>query len=106
MASLRSVFAVDVGGSDGGLHVPAGGERQNGVVPHALHHKEPTLAAAPGELGVHKPPEGEGAARRAGGSLHTAAPLRGSSLHLAAVQRVGDRGEKLDTHAGFTLVMH
>lgn len=82
------VFSVAVRRTDRGICVPAGWKWQNGAVPHAFHHKESTVAAPSGELSVYQPFKGEGAPWCTGRPLHSAAALRGASLHLAAVQRV------------------
>lgn len=76
---------VVVRGSDGSLRLPTGRKWKDGIVSHAFHNKEPTLAAATRELGVYQPSEGKGTAWRSDWALHPTAALWGASLHLPTV---------------------
>lgn len=87
--NVISPLSVDVRGPDGGVRVPAGRKRQDGAVACSLHPEEPSLAAASGQLAVHQPHAREGAAGCADRPKPSAPALRGSSLHLTALQRFG-----------------
>lgn len=66
---------VDVGGEDGGVHLPAGRGREDGTVSDALRYHQPPVAAASGDHPFHQPAEGKGSQRGHGGSCGHAPAL-------------------------------